>query len=102
MLSKRIEVFKLTHDDWHPAYAIDGFLRGCKRTRVVNVIYNGNITQYNKKLKPVWRTCVWGGDDSGMEFDCDTEAEAWKMFQHVILLEYVDQDVLTALGYVRA
>lgn len=102
MPSKRIEVFKLTRDNWYPSYALDGWFRGNKSSKLVNVIYNGNITAYSSTVTQIWRTCVWGGDDCGMEFDCDTEEKAWDMFLRVIRLEYVDKDVLTALGYVPA
>lgn len=100
----KFSVFKKTKDDWYPSYALGSWHRGVEpnATKLVEVIYNGNITAYDPKVPAVWRTCVWGGDDMGMEYDCDTEAEAWNMFLKVIAMDTVDQKALDNLGYVRA
>ena len=98
----RVSTFKLTRDNWYGSYRIDGYHAGVDRPMLVEVIFNGNITAYNPTQAPVWRTCVWGNDDCGMEFDCDNEAQAWNMFLQVIGLDYVDMDTLRSLGYVSA
>ena len=98
----RVSVFKQTRDDWCGSYTLGDYHNGIKNKMLVEVIFNGNITAYDPSLAPVWRTCVWGNDDCGMEFDCDTEATAWNMFLQVVGLEYVDMSTLTALGYISA
>lgn len=98
----RVNVFKLTRDNWCGSYRLDHWHNGKEKPMLVEVIFNGNITAHRPDEPPVWRTCVWGNDDCGMEFDCDTEAKAWNMFLQVVGLEYVDKDELIKLGYVSA
>jgi hypothetical protein len=98
----RVEVFKPTQDDWHGSYRLDDWYNGTKNQMLVNVIFNGNIRSYDPKETPVWRTCVWGNDDDGMEYDCDNETEAWTMFLQVIGMKFVNKDDLKKLGYVPA
>ena len=98
----RVSVFKLTQDNWYGSYRIDQWHNGKEKPMLVEVIFNGNITAYDPTLAPVWRTCVWGNDDCGMEFDCDNEATAWNMFLQVIGMDYVDMAALIKLGYVSA
>lgn len=101
-MNKRISVFKLTHDNWCGSYRLGDYYDGVKNPMLVEVIFNGNITSYMEELDPVWRTCVWGNDDLGMEFDCNSYEEAWAKFQEVIALDHVDQSKLKELGYVYA
>jgi hypothetical protein len=98
---KRICVFKPTQDDWHGSYNMD-IWNGNRNQMFVEVIFNGNISAYDPTRKPTWRTCVWGNDDYGMEYDCDDGLEAWNMFLQVINMEYVNFDSLKKLGYVIA
>jgi len=49
-----------------------------------------------------WRTCVWGTDDCGMEYDCDNGAECLEKFLQVIGMDYVDMEELTNIGFVSA
>jgi len=91
-----VEVLKPTNDDWCGSYVIDGHYDGVKNQMLVQVIFNGMIGN------GVWRTCVWGNDDLGMEFDCSTEAECWNKFLQVIGMEYVDFVALRELGFVLA
>lgn len=95
----RVEVFKPTQDDWYGSYNINGYYRGVKDPMMVEVIFNGNI---GNAADPCWRTCVWGTDDCGMEFDCDTEAEAWNKFLQVIGMKFVNMVDLKNLGFVSA
>lgn len=98
----RVEVLKPTQDNWHGSYTLDGWYKGVEKPMFVECIFNGNITAYDHKLAPVWRTCVWGNDDCGMEFDCATEAEAWNKFLQVIGMKYVNRKDLIDLGFVSA
>ena len=98
----RVSVFKQTRDDWCGSYTLADYHNGIKNKMLVEVIFNGNITAYDPTLAPVWRTCVWGNDDCGMEFDCSNESEALNKFLQVVELEYVDMSFLAALGYVSS
>lgn len=101
-MTYRIEVLKPTQEDWHGSYVVDGWYAGTQRQMFVGVIFNGNITAYDKSLPPVWRTCVWGNDDCGMDYDCDNEAECLNVFMQVIGMKYVNRAELVKLGFIPA
>lgn len=101
-MMRPVNVFKPTHDDWYGSYRLSGFYSGDSDTMLVEVTFCGNITENMPDHAPVWRTCVWGNDDCGMEYDCDNENQAWCMFLEVIGMEHVDRDVLKELGFVSA
>jgi hypothetical protein len=92
----RVEVLKPTNDDWCGSYQIQGYHKGVKNQRLVQVFFNGMIGD------GVWRTSVWGNDDLGMEFDCATETECWNKFLQVIGMDCVDVVALRELGFVYA
>lgn len=94
----RVEVLKPTQDDWYGSYTINGGYNGVTNQMFVEVIFNGNISSPDRA--PTWRTCVWGNDDCGMEFDCSTETEAWNKFLQVIGMKFVNRDELIKLGFV--
>jgi hypothetical protein len=98
----RVEVLKPTEDNWCGSYKIQDWYNGVREQMFVEVIFNGNITAYDPKLAPVWRTCVWGIDDCGMEYDCDNETQAWNMFLQVIGMKFVNRQALKDLGFVPA
>lgn len=89
MNNDRVSVFKRTQDNWCGSYGIGNEL-------FVEVIFNGKLSD------GTWRTCIWGNDDLGMEFDCKTQEEAWEMFLKVICMKYVNISELKKLGYVLA
>ena len=90
----RVEVLKKTNDNWCGSYTVNGY--GPDKLMFVEVVFNGNIGD------GVWRTCVWGNDDCGMEFDCATETECWNKFLQVIGMDFVDMVALRELGFVSA
>jgi hypothetical protein len=96
----RVEVLKRTDDDWYGSYTINSGYKGVKEQMFVEVIFNGNISPPGHT--PTWRTCVWGNDDCGMEFDCATETECWNKFLQVIGMKFVNRDKLIELGFVSA
>ena len=91
-----IEVFKFTNDDWCGSYQMNGWHMGNKDQMMVDVTFNGMIGD------GIWRTCVWGNDDCGMEYDCDNEAECWAKFLEVLAMDFVDMKELTNIGFVSA
>ena len=103
----RVEVLKPTNDDWCGSYIVKGWPNstgpGTVEQMFVEVSFNGNITSPNDTDRPpCWRTCVWGTDDCGMEFDCATEAECQNKFLQVIGMDFVDMLALRDLGFVSA
>ena len=100
----RVEVLKQTNDDWCGSYRVSGWPSstgpGTVNQMFVNVIFNGNIA-YDTEA-PLYRTCVWGNDDCGMEFDSYLEGEVWNKFLQVIGMEFVDMEKLRELGFVSA
>lgn len=99
-MTTRIEVLKPTQDDWYGSYNVEGHYNGIKNQMCVEVVFNGNIS--SPKEVPEWRTCVWGNDDCGMEFDCSTEAECWNKFLQVIGMKFVNRAELSRIGFVSA
>jgi len=93
---ERIDVFKLTQDDWYPAYQLAGWFRGKKGTRLVTVSFIEMINGGG------WRVCVWGGDDYGLERDLDDWGEAIELFDEVIRQEFVNQQWLRDQGFQHA
>ena len=95
----RVEVLKPTQDNWHGSYSVDGY-NGVRNHMFVEVIFNGNISPPGET--PLFRTCVWGNDDCGMEFDSYLEGEVWNKFLQVIGMKFVNRDELIKLGFVSA
>ena len=95
-------VLKPTQDNFHGNYKLQGWYNGVENQSFVEVKFLGNITAYDPKRPAVWRTCVWGNDDLGMEYDCGSEAEARAVFYKLIELEYVNIEDLKNLGFVYA
>ena len=105
-MSRRIDVFVETHEDWYPSYALNSWHRGKKPgdTKLLKVSFLGNICS-DPKATPIYRTCVWGADDFGMEFDHPDFEVAQRMFLTVIGLKDVNamsRATLKDLGFVYA
>lgn len=92
---KRVDVYKLTQDDWYPEYSCEDGKLVC-----VSFLKTGpeSLTGYD------WRVCVWGADDCGMEkdFPKERENEAWCCFLEVIGMRFVNVQNLKDLGFVSA
>lgn len=101
-MNERIAVLKPTQDNWYPSYAVEGSYNGVRNQMMVEVKFHGNIRCYDSKINPVWRTSVWGADDCGMDFDCETESECWDKFIQVLRMNFVNRDELIKLGFVYA
>jgi len=96
----RVEVLKPTNDNWCGSYIVKDWPNptgpGTVEQMFVSVVFNGMISD------GTWRTCVWGTDDCGLEYDCDTETECWNKFKQVLAMDYVDMEELTNIGFVSA
>ena len=93
---KRVDVFKKTNDDWYPAFEMGG-------EKLVEVSFI-QLTPWLPAEERIWRVCVWGNDDCGMERDFQPNEErlAWTTFLTVIGEEYVDMKFLSDLKFVTA
>lgn len=88
----RVEMFKPVLDDWHPNYKIN---QGTPSERdVVRVVY---LKLPSKKS--LWRVCVWGNDDTGMEKDFTDSEEARKAFLKVAILDSVSRTTFLQMGF---
>lgn len=94
MSRERISVFKLTQDDWHPAYQLAGWYRGKKGMRLVEV-------SFLELLDGQWRVCIWGADDDGLEQDFTDQGAAYEIFEYVINQEYVNKQWLIDRHFVH-
>lgn len=45
----------------------------------------------------LWRVCVWGGDDYGLEFDYTSRLEALEAYD--LITDYTTQEALRAYGF---
>lgn len=89
-----VRVFKVTDEDWYPSYALTGHLRGKKSPMLVEVSYLGKLSN------GMYRTCIWGADDKGMDYDAYSKEEAWGIFLSVVRMPKVSTETLTGMGFV--
>ena len=93
MVPKR--VFKLTHDDWHPSYKLNGWYKGVIGAQLVEVsLLNLSDGKF--------RVCVWGSDDCGMERDYEDIKNALDCFDQLLEQEFVDKSLLKNMEFVPA
>ena len=93
MVTNRIDVYKLTTENWSRSYGIvDRYLPQ----------QLGVCVSFFQLSDDTWRACVWGNDDIGMDFDSPTESIAFSKFLQVIKLQYVNVADLVELGFVIA
>ena len=85
-MSYDILVYKHTDDDWSGSYPHLVQVRLCRTT------------------DGMWRVCVWGNDDIGMEIDYahNQESHALTMFMQVVGLERVNMKTLSDMGFYGA
>lgn len=92
----RVEVFKLTHDNWYPSHYLKGWHQGVENQMLVKV-------SFMSLSDGQWRVCCWGNDDMGLERDFATEIEAHTVFLQIIGWESVSQHRLKSeLGFYPA
>lgn len=101
MKHKPITVFKLTQEDWHPSYELARYYKGRPNQFMLEVSYLGELRRYKDRPR-VWRTCVWGSDDFGMEYDASSEEDAFDKFMEIMHMKEVTRAALSSLGFVPA
>lgn len=91
----QLQVFVRTTDDWYPSYTLSP-----SGERVVEVTFTQ--TGPRPPVDGLWRVCVWGGDDCGMERDFTDETEAWSCFLQVIGSKTVTMKLLREMQFLSA
>lgn len=86
--------FKLTNDNWHPSYELNSWVKGKEPPNMLVHVSFLPLHPTAPREKMLYRVSVWGNDDYGLEFDYDSPLMALDVFDEIMKLEYVDQEVL--------
>jgi hypothetical protein len=89
-----LECFRPTKENWHPSYLIES-----KTYLQVRVL---KLWMGDKPVPPKYRVCVWGADDMGMEFDTESETEAYSLYLVLCGQQYIELADLKARGFISA
>lgn len=92
---ERITCFKLTDDDWCPSFKIQKKYEGKENVPFVEV-------SFIELTNGMWRCCVWGGDDFGMEKDFSERTSAWEAYLHLVCLPKININILKTLDFIQA
>jgi len=95
-IPERMSIMMPTLDDWHPNHRLVDHPSGLTDGVNVSLI---ELLPF-RKLPVMWRVCVWGNDDCGMERDFESRADALAMYRKVTAWETVDKYELTKHGFV--
>ncbi len=92
-------VIKFTDDNWHGNYEIEEY-QTIKNVKLVEVslLY---LIPPNSEKPDMWRVCVWGNDDFGLELDGEDYEKARDLFLKVLNMEKVNKEPLNQLGFER-
>ena len=84
--------FKKTSDGWYPCYKIEKDARHSEG--LVEVIFT-------KLIDGMYRVCIWGADDFGMERDFEVYLEAKEIFNTLANKEIITISELKKLEFNR-
>ena len=93
--------FKQTEDEWYPNYDGD-------TVRVSLILRRKKSNEYKLYGQTLFRVCVWGDDDFGMEKDFksgDDQADieqAKELYATLIEQKFINQGYLKKLGFINA
>ena len=87
---KGLTIFKEVSEDWYGNYRIADDQR-----------YFGKYVsiKISKLFSGLFRVCVWGNDDLGMDRDFEIESEAIAVFQQLIMVEDLTKQYLSNSGF---
>lgn len=94
----RISCFKKTDEDWFGNYKIENDMRH-KDEKYVHVSFFKLPKLYKEEESVLFRVCVWGNDDLGMELDSTDELYLRQVYCDICLQETVNRDYLEQLGF---
>lgn len=89
---QHIFAYKSTRDNWYPSYQTLDMRENAGLVRV----------SLGRLSDGLFRVCVWGADDFGMEKDQASMKKAIVLFLNIMLLPYVDQRELREMGFENA
>lgn len=95
-IPERKTVMMPTLDEWCPNHVLVNHPSGLTDGVEVSFI---ELRPFRKNPK-LWRVCVWGNDDLGMERDFESRIDALAMYKRVTSWETVDKHQLTQNGFV--
>jgi len=99
-LMREMTAFKLTHDNWCPAWQLS---KSDARFTTQNLV-QVSVLEFHDRSG--YRVCVWGADDDGMEKDFkpgkNQRLAALRLFNKLLRQPYVDKSFLRSLEFVNA
>ena len=95
---KKMQVFKLTDEDWYPSFKLAGYYQGKKGLPLISVAYL-ELSRAPGELHPQYRVCIWGADDFGMKRDYHCELAALEMFHLILQQDVVRTSFLKEHGF---
>lgn len=98
MIPDGTTVYVSTDDDWCPSYIMNMTHSPDKMMVIVSFF---ELHDPDDKT-PMYRVCVWGADDLGMEFDTHDRTFAESYFIMCISQETLNIEFLTEKGFVSA
>lgn len=90
---------KYTQDEWYGNEVLRRREDG-KSTRIVTVSFFE--LRRTKKEPQLWRVCVWGNDDFGLEIDLEDRGQAMVLYRTILRWEFVNKQPLKDLGFYNA
>lgn len=85
-IPERVSVMMPTLGDWYPSFKINNHPSGLSEGVKVSFL---ELLPF-RKYPQMWRVCVWGNDDFGMERDFESRADAHQMFTLITSWETVE------------
>lgn len=95
-IPERKSVMMPTLDQWYPNHKLENHPSGLTEGVEVSFIELIPFRKYPR----LWRVCVWGNDDLGMERDFESRSDALAMFNMVTSWETVDKYQLLENNFV--
>lgn len=89
---ERYEKWIKTNEDWHPSYEPHKY---CNALNHLALRVN-----FYELTDGTYRCCVWGADDTGMDFDRESREEVLEMFD--LILDFTTMQELLDLGFIWA
>lgn len=87
---KHITAYKLTKENWFPSYDAPDDQAYLLKVSLM-ALSDG-----------LFRVCVWGADDYGMEKDQESLKKAIVLYINLMLLPYIKRNDLVEMGFVTA
>ena len=92
--------YKQTLEEWAPSFRLcsPSYHAEYDNSKLLRV----NMFCYQSKRPYLYRICVWGADDMGMELDTKSKMRAMKTIKAIINEIYLSKQCLVSLGFKNA